>query len=110
MASRLIRSFLEEEKPEVFGIGSMAEFMRAFDPLKAKGIGVDKPMEKQGPIGTASVPTPPDPLLTLIQPETMPSPNSGRDARRRSLKSQLARRGRLSTILTEADDSLGATG
>ena len=48
-------------------------------------------------------------LQTLISPEPMPL-TSQRDARRKALRSQLARKGRQSTILTEHDDSLGVMG
>jgi len=44
---------------------------------------------------------------TLIEPETMPSDVSGRQAARRSRRQQMARRGRASTILTQYDDALG---
>lgn len=48
---------------------------------------------------------------TLLNPSTMPSLTSAdqRDAKRRSVASQLARKGRASTILTQ-DDGLGAAG
>lgn len=48
-------------------------------------------------------------LLDPIQQPTLTSSDS-RLAKRRSFASQLARKGRSSTILTQADDSLGAGG
>jgi hypothetical protein len=55
-------------------------------------------------------PPPPDPLSTLIQPTLMPSQNSPLlgQVKRQSVRRQLARSGRMSTILTQPDDSLGA--
>lgn len=51
---------------------------------------------------------PPPPLPTILSPAPMPTPNSDevRAAKRRSLAVQAARRGRVSTILTD-DDNLG---
>lgn len=94
----------------------VADLQAKFDPLNAKleNIVFGPPSGQSGSFSggpTGSVAAPPaDPLQTLIQPAQMPSQNSAElgQVKRQSLRKQLERRGRLSTILTQSDDTLGA--
>lgn len=64
----------------------------------------DKPEIKMPEMATPAV----EPPATLITPTAMPTPNSSevRAAKRKSAATQLARKGRASTILS-AEDGLG---
>lgn len=94
-------------------------------PKRALGTIMGNPLAAAvDPVGTATVgalsgpsaqpvnaPASPETPKTLLDPGTMPTLTSGdsRTAKRRAVASQLARKGRASTILTQ-DDSLGASG
>lgn len=94
---------------QIFGDRGFANL----DPLSNSLFPADKSILNAGPKPPAEqtlAPGPtPDPLQTLITPTEMPSitSNQSRTAKRRSYAQQLARMGRMSTILSQSDDTLG---
>lgn len=92
-------------------------------PKRALGTIMGNPLAAAvDPVGTATVgglsgpsvqsvnaPASPDTPKTLLDPTQMPTLADQRNVKRKSMATQLARKGRASTILTQ-DDSLGASG
>lgn len=89
---------------------SFSDPLKVFTPKDRGGMGMPDPLNlydsQASPLATPAAPdmTPPPSLVT---PTAIATDSDKRDAARKMMASQLARKGRASTILT---DTLGASG